>query len=102
MKSSRRERINTGRSNRAAQNVLGSSRLAKSTPRLGGVGEAAASARGEIHLETPKVKVHHESGAEHVGPTCAVSVGSSARFVAAAFSLGEFMTARRRSSSERS
>ena len=63
MKSSRRERINTGRSNRAAQNVLGSSRLAKSTPRLGGVGEAAASARGEIHLETPKVKVHHESGA---------------------------------------
>ena len=44
MTSRRTPRLNTGRSNRTAQNVL-SSRLAKSTPQLNQVPELATTAR---------------------------------------------------------
>ena len=67
MTSRRTPRLNTGRSNRAAQNVL-SSRLAKSTPQLNQVPELATTARfstGRLREKTPP-KVHRDDGSREV------------------------------------
>lgn len=60
MLSSRRTgRLNTGRSNRTAANVLGSGRLSKSTPRL-------ATTTGEPRAPVTHTKVHRDDGSRQI------------------------------------